>query len=235
MAKKKSQQAHKHQKNPHYQPCLKASGANAEPIRSRLNRSWSVEEGGVESGAPNQETTFLAGPSASGPTIEDLRPNDQFLPPPPPLDSTANPPGSIQDHFQNLLNVQDVSAVTNGQESQAQDMMNANGTHQPPRHQQQPHGQRHQRNHVNDVATAAQTHSSSTGSMRSHIQVAKPYVFHQAIDGCLQDLGVAQAREDNIRLAGVQWIENVRKALKLYVSQSSQHVGIRPLIALRTK
>ena len=59
------------------------------------------------------------------------------------------------------------------------------------------------------------TASVATGLLQSHIQVAKPYVFQQAIDGCLKDVGVAQPREDNIRLAGVQWIDNVRRALKL--------------------
>jgi CTD kinase subunit beta len=49
-----------------------------------------------------------------------------------------------------------------------------------------------------------------------HLQVAKPYIFQQKIDDCLKETGVALAREDNIRLAGVQWIDNVRKALKLY-------------------
>lgn len=57
--------------------------------------------------------------------------------------------------------------------------------------------------------------SSSNGRMTNHIQVAKPYVFQQAIEGCLRDVGVAQAREDNIRLAGVRWIDDVRRALKL--------------------
>lgn len=57
--------------------------------------------------------------------------------------------------------------------------------------------------------------SIGNGPVPSHIQVAKPYVFQQAIEGCLKDVGVAQAREDNIRLAGVQWIDNVRRALKL--------------------
>lgn len=51
----------------------------------------------------------------------------------------------------------------------------------------------------------------------SFIQVAKPYVFEHAIQKCLQDTGVSQTREDTVRLAGVLWIDNVRKALKLSV------------------
>lgn len=211
--KKKSQATLKQHKNAHYRPYFKASGANSEPLaaRSRLDRSWPVEEETDESGALNQETTFLAEPSANGPAVEDFQSHDP-LPPHP--ESIINLPSSIQDQFHSVLNLQHVSTVTDGYEPQAQDMMNANGTHQPYR-QQQPHGQRHNRNHVNDITGPVD--SIPSGPTRSHIQVAKPYVFQQAIEGCLHELGVAQAREDNIRLAGVQWIENVRKALKLYV------------------
>jgi hypothetical protein len=53
------------------------------------------------------------------------------------------------------------------------------------------------------------------GPLTNHVQVAKSYVFEQEIQKCLRDTGVSQAREDNIRLAGVQWIDNVRRALKL--------------------
>jgi len=226
MAKKKPQPARKQQKTAQNRSSFQVSGANAEPVRSRLGGSWSVEEERNESGAPNQETSFLAKSSANDPAIEDMRPRDPLLPPPPHPERISNLPAAVQDQFYSVFSHDNVSTVTNGLDPQVQDMMNANGTHPAHRHQQQqPHGQRHQKNHVTDVAVAAHTHSSSTGSMRSHIQVAKPYVFHQAIDGCLHDLGVAQAREDNIRLAGVQWIENVRKALKLYVLQTSQTLG----------
>lgn len=54
------------------------------------------------------------------------------------------------------------------------------------------------------------------GPPTSFIQVAKPYIFEQTIQECLKITGVSQAREDTIRLAGVQWIDNVRKALKLF-------------------
>jgi CTD kinase subunit beta len=53
------------------------------------------------------------------------------------------------------------------------------------------------------------------GPPTSFIQVAKPYIFEQSIQECLKTTGVSQAREDTIRLAGVQWIDSVRKALKL--------------------
>jgi len=53
------------------------------------------------------------------------------------------------------------------------------------------------------------------GPMSNHVQVAKAYVFEQQIQKALHDTGVSQAREDSIRLAGVLWIDNVRRALKL--------------------
>ena len=53
------------------------------------------------------------------------------------------------------------------------------------------------------------------GRLTNHVQVAKTYVFEQQIQKSLRDNGVSQAREDNIRLAGVQWIDNVRRVLKL--------------------
>jgi hypothetical protein len=40
-------------------------------------------------------------------------------------------------------------------------------------------------------------------------------VFQQTIDERLRRIAVTQAREDNLRLAGVQWIDGVRRALRL--------------------
>lgn len=51
----------------------------------------------------------------------------------------------------------------------------------------------------------------------SFIQVAKPYIFEQTIQECMTATGVSQLKEDSIRLQGVTWIDNVRKALHLYV------------------
>lgn len=72
----------------------------------------------------------------------------------------------------------------------------------------------------NNVATSTTTTTTIAASVRNgpmpnFVQVAKSYIFEQEIQQCLKDTGVTQAREDNIRLAGVQWIENVRRALKL--------------------
>ncbi|KAJ6127396.1 cyclin [Penicillium sp. IBT 18751x] len=51
----------------------------------------------------------------------------------------------------------------------------------------------------------------------SFIQVAKPYVFEQTIQDCIQAMGVNPMREENLRLQGVSWIDNVRKVLHLPV------------------
>jgi CTD kinase subunit beta len=61
-----------------------------------------------------------------------------------------------------------------------------------------------------------ETENGRIGPPTSFIQVAKPYIFEQTIQECLKTTGVSQAREDTIRLAGVQWIDSVRKALKLW-------------------
>ena len=51
----------------------------------------------------------------------------------------------------------------------------------------------------------------------SFIQVAKPYIFEQTIQDCVAALGVNPLREESLRLQGVTWIDNVRRALHLYV------------------
>lgn len=56
-----------------------------------------------------------------------------------------------------------------------------------------------------------------TGPHPSYIQVAKPYLFHQQIQGQLVAIGTNPTREDTFRLQGVQWINDVRVALQLYV------------------
>lgn len=53
------------------------------------------------------------------------------------------------------------------------------------------------------------------GPHPSYIQVAKPYVFQQQLQGQLVALGANPSREDSFRLQGVQWIDDVRTALQL--------------------
>ncbi|KAL3477949.1 Fructosamine kinase-domain-containing protein [Aspergillus californicus] len=49
----------------------------------------------------------------------------------------------------------------------------------------------------------------------SFIQVAKPYIFEQTIQKCITAMGVNALREENLRLSGVTWLDNVRRALNL--------------------
>jgi CTD kinase subunit beta len=56
-----------------------------------------------------------------------------------------------------------------------------------------------------------------TGPHPSYIQVAKPYVFQQQLQGQLVAMGANPLREDTFRLQGVQWINDVRIALQLPV------------------
>lgn len=49
----------------------------------------------------------------------------------------------------------------------------------------------------------------------SFIQVAKPYIFEQTIQDCIEAMGVNPMREESLRLQGVTWIDNVRRVLRL--------------------
>lgn len=54
------------------------------------------------------------------------------------------------------------------------------------------------------------------GPRPSLIEVAKPYVFEERIRQALESVGMQTSREDQIRMNGVLWIDQVRKALQLY-------------------
>lgn len=53
------------------------------------------------------------------------------------------------------------------------------------------------------------------GPHPSFVEVAKPYVFQQQLQKCMTAIDATEAKEDNIRLQGVTWIDNVRRALQL--------------------
>lgn len=57
------------------------------------------------------------------------------------------------------------------------------------------------------------------GPHPSYIQVAKPYIFEEKLQECMAATGVTEAKEDNIRLLGVAWIDSIRKALHLSVER----------------
>ena len=56
------------------------------------------------------------------------------------------------------------------------------------------------------------------GPHPSYIQVAKPYIFEKYLQDAMTATGVTEAKEDTNRLQGIQWIDNVRRALQLYVT-----------------
>jgi hypothetical protein len=121
----------------------------------------------------------------------------------------------------------DLSPASTAVSETFRDRRTMNGSH--PR--QPPAGPRGAQSHVNNHAinnntssdnaqaltspTTPSEPSQSTRRLPNFVQVAKAYVFEQQIQKSLSDLGVSATREDNIRLAGVQWIDNVRRALKL--------------------
>ncbi|KAF1949543.1 cyclin-like protein [Byssothecium circinans] len=55
------------------------------------------------------------------------------------------------------------------------------------------------------------------GPHPSYIEVAKPYILQSAIQKCLSDLSMSDAKEDAARLQGVTYIDQVRRALQLPV------------------
>lgn len=54
-----------------------------------------------------------------------------------------------------------------------------------------------------------------TGPHPSYIQVAKPFLFEQKVQSQIIATGANPQREDDYRLRGVQWIDDVRRALQL--------------------
>lgn len=67
------------------------------------------------------------------------------------------------------------------------------------------------------AAASATPPSERVGPHPSYIEVAKPYILQYRITKCLADLNMSDAREDAMRLQGVQWIDQVRRALSLPV------------------
>ena len=56
---------------------------------------------------------------------------------------------------------------------------------------------------------------ASRGPHPSFIETAKPYIFQSQIQECLAAAGISEAKDDGIKLQGIAWIDNVRKALHL--------------------
>ncbi|KAF2713363.1 cyclin-like protein [Pleomassaria siparia CBS 279.74] len=62
---------------------------------------------------------------------------------------------------------------------------------------------------------AASTERDRVGPHPSYIEIAKPYILQSRIQSCLNVISMSDAKEDGVRLQGVTWIDNVRRALQL--------------------
>ncbi|KAJ4289195.1 RNA polymerase II C-terminal domain kinase beta subunit [Kalmusia sp. IMI 367209] len=59
--------------------------------------------------------------------------------------------------------------------------------------------------------------TARVGPHPSYIEVAKPYILQASIQRCLSELSMSDAKEDAVRLQGVAYIDQVRRALQLPV------------------
>lgn len=57
--------------------------------------------------------------------------------------------------------------------------------------------------------------NDNVGPHPSYIQLARLYISEPKLQERLKATGTLESKEDAIRLAGVAWIDGVRKALKL--------------------
>ena len=57
--------------------------------------------------------------------------------------------------------------------------------------------------------------NSKIGPHPSYIEIAKPYIFENKFRESQATAGIAEAKDDSIRLQGISWIDNVRKFLHL--------------------
>ena len=69
----------------------------------------------------------------------------------------------------------------------------------------------------------SESERSSIGPHPSFVQLATPYLSESHIQASLRDVGSDEARDISLRLQGVAWIDNVRRALQLQVVESYPH------------
>lgn len=68
---------------------------------------------------------------------------------------------------------------------------------------------------ANDSTNGTNGPAAIIGPPPSFIHVAKRFIFQQQLQTHMITIGNNPTREDNFRLQGVQWINDVRKALSL--------------------
>ncbi|KAF2849769.1 cyclin-like protein [Plenodomus tracheiphilus IPT5] len=62
---------------------------------------------------------------------------------------------------------------------------------------------------------ASPSERERVGPHPSYIEIAKPYILQSRIQRCLSEVHMSDAKEDAVRLQGVAWIDQVRRALQL--------------------
>jgi len=65
------------------------------------------------------------------------------------------------------------------------------------------------------AASPLERDNERVGPHPSYIEVAKPYILQSRMQKCLSDIHMSDAKEDAVRLQGVAWIDQVRRALQL--------------------
>ncbi|KAH8698195.1 cyclin-like protein [Phaeosphaeriaceae sp. PMI808] len=65
------------------------------------------------------------------------------------------------------------------------------------------------------VPSPSERDRERVGPHPSYIELAKPYMLQSRIQKCLSELNMSDAKEDVVRLQGVTWIDQVRRALNL--------------------
>jgi CTD kinase subunit beta len=59
------------------------------------------------------------------------------------------------------------------------------------------------------------TERERVGPHPSYIEIAKPYILQSRIQRCLAEINMLNDKDDPVRLQGVAWIDQVRRALQL--------------------
>jgi len=64
-------------------------------------------------------------------------------------------------------------------------------------------------------ATITANEIGAPGPHPSYIEIAKPYVFEQKLQEHMTKIGMSEAKESEVRLRGITWIDSTRRALQL--------------------
>jgi hypothetical protein len=65
------------------------------------------------------------------------------------------------------------------------------------------------------VLSPAERDRERVGPHPSYIEIAKPYILQSRIHRCLTEINMLNDKDDAVRLQGIAWIDQVRRALQL--------------------